>query len=99
MSEQLRFEGKIKSGTVSKTADEWFIALTVKTSFTPSKTQTGIIGVDLGITKLATLSNGEEIEGAKTLKFLTKRIRRLQRRLSKTKNAKDQKIEEKRKWN
>ncbi len=83
MSEELRFYGIIKSGTVSKVADKWFIALTVETPFQTSKNQAGCVGVDLGISKFATLSNGEEIEGAKALRVLEKRLKRLQRGLSK----------------
>ncbi len=83
MSEELRFQGTIKSGTVSRTADKWYIALTVDCPFHASENQAGMIGVDLGISKLATLSNGQEIEGAKALRVLTKRLELVQKRLSK----------------
>lgn len=43
------------------------------------------VGVDLGVKSLATLSNGEVIEGAKPLKKLLKRLKRLSRNLSKKK--------------
>ena len=76
MSEELRFYGVIKSGTISKVAGKWFIAITVESPFEPSKNQAGIIDVDLGISKFATLSNGQEVEGAKTLKVLERRLKR-----------------------
>ena len=85
ISEELRFNGKIKSGTISRIADKWFIALTIDTPFAPSENQTGIIGVDLGVSKFATLSNGQEIEGARALKALAKRLKRLQRNFSRKK--------------
>jgi putative transposase len=54
-----------------------------------SKNQADAVGVDLGVKKLATLSNGETIEGRKPLKKLSRRLTRLQRHLAKcTKGSK-----------
>ena len=83
MRETLRFSGKVHSATVSRVADHWYVSLSVELSETPKpcESQEGI-GVDLGINRLATLSNGEMFEGPKPLKKQLEKLRRLSRRLS-----------------
>lgn len=91
MAEKLRFSGKIMSATVSRTADKWFVSITVEI---PDETiqlnrpeNQSAVGVDLGISALATLSDGEIIYGAKPYKALLKQIRRLSRSLSRKKKG------------
>lgn len=83
MRETLRFSGKILSATMSRTADQWFASITVDTSnhLPPAENQ-GVVGVDLGVSALATLSTGEKVIGAKPHKALLKRLQRLSRSLS-----------------
>ncbi len=68
MREALRFTGKLMSATVSRVADRWFVSITVDTEgklhLTETKNQ-GEVGVDLGVSALATLSTGETIPGPK----------------------------------
>jgi len=85
MREPLRFAGKLMSATVSRVADRWFVSITVDTSDTshlPKAENQGAVGVDLGVSALATLSTGETIPGPKPHKVLLGRLRRLSRRLS-----------------
>jgi putative transposase len=84
MREHLRFEGKIMSATVSRVADKWFISITVDcpNPRLPQAENQGTVGVDLGVSHLATLSTGEKVEGPKPHKHLLARIRRLSRSLS-----------------
>jgi len=58
MRESLRFAGDIKSATVSRVADRWFVSITVDTHDPlPVCTENqGAVGVDLGVSALATLS-------------------------------------------
>ena len=88
MREPLRFTGKIHSATISRTSDHWYVSLSVelKEAPAPCESQEGI-GVDLGINRLATLSNGEAFEGPKPLKTLLKKLRRYSRRLSRKKQG------------
>jgi putative transposase len=80
LSEPLRFEGKVLRGVVCREADRWFLAVAVEvTNAIRSRTEGGVIGVDLGLTQLATLSTGEEIANPRTLEKRLKRLRRLQR--------------------
>lgn len=84
MREPLRFAGKIMSATVSRVADKWFVSITVDTEEPPKRRaeNQGVVGVDLGVSALATLSTGEKIAGPKPHKALLDRLRRLSRSLS-----------------
>lgn len=84
MRETLRFSGKILSATISRTADQWFASITVDTdsNHLPPAENQGVVGVDLGVSALATLSTGEVVVGAKPHKALLSRLKRLSRRLS-----------------
>ena len=86
MREALRFTGKIMSATVSRVADEWFVSITVETPddlpLAKAENQ-GAVGVDLGVSALATLSTGEPpIPGPKAHKALLCRLQRLSRSLN-----------------
>ncbi|SKA76328.1 putative transposase [Thiothrix eikelboomii] len=92
MRETLRFPGKILSATISRTADQWFASITVDTQdhnhLPPAENQGVVVGVDLGVSALATLSTGEVVVGAKPHKALLSRLKRLSRSLSrKTKGS------------
>jgi len=85
MRESVRFTGKILSATVSRVADKWYVSIAVDTpdnSHLPEAENQGAVGVDLGVSALATLSTGETIEGPKPHKALLGRMRRLSRSLS-----------------
>jgi len=86
MRETLRFSGKIISATISRVANRWFVSITVDTqndSPRPKAENQGAVGVDLGVSALATLSTGEPpIPGPKPHKALLSRLQRLSRSLS-----------------
>ena len=83
MREAVRFSGKIMKATVSRQADKWFVSITVETDDIPKASENqAVVGVDVGITALATLSNGEKIAGAKPHRHLLPRLRRQSRALS-----------------
>ena len=90
MREELRFRGKIVSATISRVADRWFASICVSVSDTdhaaslnlrsiPQAESQGAVGVDLGVSALATLSTGEVISGPKALACLLPRLKRLSR--------------------
>jgi len=84
MHETLRFAGHIVSASISRVADHWYASITVETpepSGPPAENQ-GVVGVDLGITALATLSTEEKFAGPKALRTLLERLRRLSRSVS-----------------
>ena len=83
MREALRFKGKVTGATVSRTADRWFVAISVEVEMplVPCENQARTVGVDLGVRRLATISDGTFMEGPKPLRSTLKRLARLNRRL------------------
>lgn len=81
MCEALRFEGKVTGATVSRTADRWFVAIRVEVDLpvVRCESQARTVGVDLGVSRLATLSDGTVITGPKPLRSSLKRLARLNR--------------------
>lgn len=80
LAEQLRFVGRIMSATVSRTANRWFISIQVDVGdYERLRVADGVIGIDLGLNSLATLSTGEKIEGPRSLKSNLNRLRRASR--------------------
>ncbi len=78
LTEIPRFTGKIMNGTVSRTAHKWFISITFDVQdaiFTQCENQ-ATVGIDLGIKKLAVLSDGKQFEGAKSLRKATAKLAR-----------------------
>jgi putative transposase len=84
MREVLRFTGRIVSVSVSRTAGHWYSSITVDCPdpLLPPAENQGVVGVDLGIATLATLSTGEKVNGSKALRRLLGSVRRLSRALS-----------------
>ena len=105
--EELRFNGKIVSVTISRTAHRWFASISVEvqppihrcpassefvdwfTSIvevgTPNKIERSIyptIGIDVGISTLATLDDGRKYENPKVLERYERKLKREQRKLS-----------------
>jgi putative transposase len=84
MREALRFTGRIVAATVSRRADRWHVSISVdatEASLPPTENQ-GVVGIDLGVSVLATLSTGEQWPGPRALRSLLDRLRRLSRSLS-----------------
>jgi putative transposase len=83
MFEPLRFNGKILSAVVSRTADRWFCSISVDVESTPTVSENqATVGVDLGVKDLAVLSTGEKILGPTALRRYQKKLARLQRQLA-----------------
>ena len=84
MRERLRYTGRIVSATVSRTADHWYVSISIDTSDAqlPPAENGGAVGIDFGVTHLATLSTGEKVTGPKALRTLLDRLRSLSRALS-----------------
>jgi putative transposase len=83
MREEVRFVGPLKRATVSCEAGRWFVSLLVETPEPAIQVPPlDVVGVDLGITTLATLSTGEAITGPKAHKRFLGRLRRLNKSLS-----------------
>ena len=80
LREPLRFTGKIQSATVSREADRWFIAIAVEIPQREVPPPSGeAVGIDLGLTTFAALSNGQKVEAPKPLGKGLQRLGRLSR--------------------
>ena len=84
MKEELRLQGKIMSATISTRGEKWFVSINVELSeaIQPLPKTQKYVGLDLGITHLATLSDGTKIQAPKPLKTQLKKLRRLNKSLS-----------------
>ena len=84
MRQALRFTGKFIRVTMSRTAHRWFISITVATEDTEGvDTSTHpVLGIDVGINTLATLSNGTKYENPRPLHRYERKLKREQRKLS-----------------
>jgi putative transposase len=83
MKERLRFNGRVLSVVVSRSADRWFASFTVELQDRPIKCKNqAVVGVDLGVRELAVLSDGTRIEGPKALKRNLQKLKRTGRALS-----------------
>ena len=83
MREEVRFAGKLKRVTISREADRWFASIMIETDdIKPVEQPKAAVGVDLGVTTLVTLSDGDPISGPKAHTALLGRFRRTNRSLS-----------------
>ena len=89
MKELLRFDGKIMSATISKRGSKWFVSVAVEINDAAKNIiKTGkSVGIDLGITDLLVLSDGSKIKAPKPLKANLKKLRTLNKNLSRTKKG------------
>ena len=71
-----------KKITFSEQGGDWFVSFLIEVDFLPTNKSQEKVGVDLGISKLATLSSGVVFENPKAYSKALKRLARLQRDLS-----------------
>ncbi len=67
-----------KCVTLSKKAGRWFVSFKVETEPSITQKSVDVIGVDLGVKTLATLSTGEVFSGAKSYRKLEGKLSRKQ---------------------
>ncbi len=70
---------------MTRTADWWFISITVEVPDELSEKRTAAVGIDVGLNRLATLSTGEEYENQAFLKTALKKLRQANKRLHRRK--------------
>jgi putative transposase len=85
MAEKLRFNGKVTGARITKTADWWFASIQVEVPDAVAEKNPAAIGVDVGLTRLATLSTGEQVENQAFLKTALKKLRRANKQLHRRK--------------
>jgi len=76
--------GKQKNINISKKGDHWFFSVQVEQDIdVKPHISNSMVGIDLGVATLATLSNGEKFASIKAFRKSQKMLARLERRLSK----------------
>jgi putative transposase len=70
---------KVLSATVSEQAGHWYVSVLVEQDHVVPENSGPVVGVDLGVKHLATLSDGTVIPNRKPLKRRLRTIKRLQR--------------------
>jgi putative transposase len=80
---------RIKRATVQRQGSKWYVSFTVERS--PKRRRARhpnmVVGVDVGIRHLATLSTGEQVENLRPLQGALRRLRRVQRSLDRQRRA------------
>ena len=71
-----------KKITFSEASGDWFVSFFIEVDFLPTEKNRDRVGVDLGISKLATLSSSVVFDNPKAYTKALKRLARLQRDLS-----------------
>ena len=75
-----KFDGRILSATVSREADRWFVSLTVEQErVIPPRTDSDVVGIDLGINSFAVIYDGNNTEHVYSPKPLNKKLKKLKR--------------------
>jgi putative transposase len=84
-----KIEGEIKTATIIKDVDQWFVALSVEEpmQFQQIHENDRAVGVDLGITNAIALSDGKMIDGTRFLMKAEEKIKTLQKTLSRKKKG------------
>ena len=79
--------GTIKRATVRECADGWYVSLVVETDAEPLPINPNSIGIDVGIKSLLVTSDGETVENPKHLYKAERKLKRLQRSVSRKKKG------------
>ncbi|KAB2947263.1 MAG: transposase [Candidatus Methanoperedens nitroreducens] len=81
-------EGKIKTCTIKKDIDQWYVMLSteIEKPILPVETKQSI-GIDVGLSSLLTMSNGSQIEPPEFLRSSEKKMAKEQIRLSRKKKG------------
>lgn len=83
--------GVLKSYTVSRAADRWYVSFLVECPApevlpqpTRRQRKAGAVGLDFGVLRLATLSTGEAVHNPRHLARAEKKIKRIQRKIARS---------------
>ncbi len=74
--------GTVRNVTVSRCRGKWFVAIQTERQVAQPTPQGGAVGIDLGVARFATLSDGTVYEPLRSVKRHEERLRRAQRSMS-----------------
>ena len=76
--------GTLRNATVSKCGEHWFVSIQTQQEVPePTHHSNAMVGIDVGVARFATLSNGDVVEPLFSFKRLEKKLAKAQRRLAK----------------
>ena len=76
-------EGKIKTATIKREVDQWYIVFSCEVEAKePLPANNEVVGIDLGVTHFAALSNGEIVDNPRHLRHAEKRLKKLEQQLA-----------------
>ena len=88
ITQHRRIEGTPKNMTVSRTkSGKFFVSIQSEQELPPPPVEGPAVGIDLGLTCFAALSDGQKIDSPRHLRKAERRLKRLQRRLSRKKKG------------
>ncbi|GAC1469258.1 MAG: RNA-guided endonuclease TnpB family protein [Ktedonobacteraceae bacterium] len=80
--------GAMKTCTVKREGEQWYVCISCETVVVPHTPYTDeLVGVDMGVSKLATLSTGDVIENPKHYRCAEQRLVNLQKSVSRKKKG------------
>ena len=82
-----QIQGKVKTCQIKREIDKWFVIFTVETKSEPLPKTGQSIGIDVGISSFATLSDGTQIDNFKYYESTQKKLRVAQRRVARRKKG------------
>jgi putative transposase len=80
-------EGKIKTLTVKREGEHWYCIFTCEVEAVPLAVSYEDVGIDLGVTHFAALSNGEFIDHPRHFKYAEKKLASLHQAVSRKKKG------------
>ena len=75
--------GEVRNVTVSQSGGKWFVSIQTRREVEPAQPTGGIVGIDMGIARFATLSDGSYLEPLHSFKKHQQRLAKYQRRMAK----------------
>lgn len=79
--------GKVKTLTIKREAGRWYALFIVEYDVAPLAFSPNMVGVDVGLSSFATLSNGAKIQNPRWFRAAEKKLRRIQRRVVRRKKG------------
>lgn len=74
--------GELRNATVSQSGGKWFVSIQTRREVEQEQPTGGIVGIDMGIARFATLSDGSCLEPLHSFKKHQQRLRKYQRRMA-----------------
>lgn len=81
-------EGKMKTATIKREGDHWFIVFSCEVEAKePLPANNEVVGIDLGVTHFAVLSDGSIIDNPRYLRHAEKRLKKREQQLARKKKG------------